>query len=241
VLQLFDASELELLISGMPEIDIDDWAANTVLQSGGFAADSPQVVRASRACMVAAIMRSQSSALAAECACTHHVCMHALGRLCRLDPAGLVLARGGGDDSRGALPAVAVLHGLQPGTARRLQSPARGARRRDALHHRPRGRQRGCVRACVRACSTWCGVCPRAGGMSLPPREVGRLTNVCLNDGDMIHSCACIGSPCLSQCVHGAPIGGAAARLPTAHTCFNQLVLPECALTPPPSPPRKFG
>jgi hypothetical protein len=22
------------------------------------------------------------------------------------------------------------------------------------------------------------------------------------------HSCACIGSPCLSQCVHGAPIGG---------------------------------
>ncbi len=46
VLQLFDASELELLISGMPEIDIDDWAAHTVLQPGGYAADSPQVVRA---------------------------------------------------------------------------------------------------------------------------------------------------------------------------------------------------
>ena len=44
VLQLFDPSELELLISGMPEIDIDDWAAHTVLQPGGFADDSPQVV-----------------------------------------------------------------------------------------------------------------------------------------------------------------------------------------------------
>jgi hypothetical protein len=30
------------------------------------------------------------------------------------------------------------------------------------------------------------------------------------------HSCACIGSPCLRHCVHGAPIGGGQAAVASA-------------------------
>ena len=44
VLRFFDSSELELLISGMPDIDVDDWRANTELHPGGFAADSAVVL-----------------------------------------------------------------------------------------------------------------------------------------------------------------------------------------------------
>ena len=41
LVRLFDEQELELLISGLPDIDIDDWRANTTYQ--GFTAASTQI------------------------------------------------------------------------------------------------------------------------------------------------------------------------------------------------------
>ena len=41
LIRLFDEQELELLISGMPDIDIDDWRGNTGYQ--GYTASSPQI------------------------------------------------------------------------------------------------------------------------------------------------------------------------------------------------------
>lgn len=41
LLHIFTENEIELLISGLPEIDVDDWRANTEYQ--GYHADSPQI------------------------------------------------------------------------------------------------------------------------------------------------------------------------------------------------------
>ena len=43
IISIFNENELELLISGMPDIDVDDWRANTVYSGGGYTASSPQV------------------------------------------------------------------------------------------------------------------------------------------------------------------------------------------------------
>ena len=43
LLTIFNEQELELLISGLPEIDIDDWRNNTEYH-GGYNASSPQVL-----------------------------------------------------------------------------------------------------------------------------------------------------------------------------------------------------
>ena len=42
LLQIFNEQELELLISGLPEIDVDDWRVNT--EYGNYTVSSPQVV-----------------------------------------------------------------------------------------------------------------------------------------------------------------------------------------------------
>lgn len=42
LIQIFNEQELELLISGLPDIDIDDWKANTEYQ-GGYSQGSPQI------------------------------------------------------------------------------------------------------------------------------------------------------------------------------------------------------
>ncbi|KAI9228076.1 MAG: hypothetical protein DHS80DRAFT_27367 [Piptocephalis tieghemiana] len=42
LVEIFDERELELLISGLPEVDIDDWRAHTEYQAG-YTASSPQV------------------------------------------------------------------------------------------------------------------------------------------------------------------------------------------------------
>lgn len=42
LIQIFNEQELELLISGLPDIDIDDWKNNTEYQ-GGYSASSPQI------------------------------------------------------------------------------------------------------------------------------------------------------------------------------------------------------
>ena len=41
MINIFDEQELELLISGLPDIEIDDWKANTVYQ--GYTSSSPQI------------------------------------------------------------------------------------------------------------------------------------------------------------------------------------------------------
>ena len=41
LVRIFDEQELELLISGLPDIDIDDWRANTAYQ--GYTSSSPQI------------------------------------------------------------------------------------------------------------------------------------------------------------------------------------------------------
>ncbi|KAI8368284.1 uncharacterized protein BYT42DRAFT_522115 [Radiomyces spectabilis] len=42
LIQIFNEQELELLISGLPDIDIDDWKNNTVYE-GGYSPSSPQI------------------------------------------------------------------------------------------------------------------------------------------------------------------------------------------------------
>ncbi|KAF7724152.1 hypothetical protein EC973_001277 [Apophysomyces ossiformis] len=42
LIKIFNEQELELLISGLPDIDIDDWKNNTVYE-GGYSASSPQI------------------------------------------------------------------------------------------------------------------------------------------------------------------------------------------------------
>eukprot|EP01047_Picozoa_sp_COSAG01_P012761 COSAG01_NODE_582_length_15201_cov_7.218315_23_plen_149_part_00 len=46
------------------------------------------------------------------------------------------------------------------------------------------------------------------GQVPAPPPELGELLGELGQPLAVSHFCACIGSPCLRQCVHGAPIGG---------------------------------